>query len=288
MSTTKSTTKLSYGRRIARVAEHIAAHLDAALDLETLAGIAHFSPWHFHRVYRETTGETTAETVRRLRLHRAAGALLRDETSLDRVARRAGYGSRAAFSRAFAAAYGLPPGEYRKRGAVGSPAQHPHREDITMYEVDITPFDGVRLAAVEHRGDYQAVGQAFERALAWAAPRGLLGSAPRSFGIYYDDPASVPTSELRCDAGVVVTADAGAEAGDGVRFVDIPPLLCASVVHEGPYAELERPYRFLYGRWLPESGREPADHPCFEEYLNDARTLPPSAWLTRVYLPLRA
>lgn len=286
MSTTKPTTKLSYGRRIARVTEHIAEHLDGVLDVETLAAIAHFSPWHFHRMYRETTGETVGDAVRRLRLHRAAGELLRGDTSLERIARRAGYGSQAAFSRAFAAAYGLPPGEYRKRGGLGSTVQHRHREeDGQMYEVTIAPFAGARLAAVEHRGDYQNVGSAFERALAWAGPRGLLGASPRTIGIYYDDAASVPAAELRAHAGVVITADA--EADEGICIVDIPPLTCASVVHEGPYAELERPYRYLYGEWLPASGREPADYPCFEEYLNDARTVPPSEWLTRIHLPLR-
>lgn len=46
----------------------------------------------------------------------------------------------------------------------------------------------------------------------------------------------------------------------------------------GPYAELGRPYTWLYGTWLAQSGEEAADAPCVEEYLNDARTShPPSS-----------
>ena len=67
----------------------------------------------------------------------------------------------------------------------------------------------------------------------------------------------------------------------------VPSMLCASVVHKGPYAELEAPYRYLFREWLPPSGREAGDHPCFEEYLNNPRELPPSEWLTRISLPLK-
>jgi AraC-like DNA-binding protein len=88
---TKPETLLDYGRRVAGVSDHIAEHLDDELDVERLAEVAHFSPWHFHRIYRETTGETVADTVRRLRLHRAAVDLSRDDDPLERVAKRAGF-----------------------------------------------------------------------------------------------------------------------------------------------------------------------------------------------------
>ena len=59
------------------------------------------------------------------------------------------------------------------------------------------------------------------------------------------------------------------------------------LIHTGPYAELERPYRWLYGEWLPASGHEAADAPVIEEYLNDPRSLPPPQWRTAICVPLR-
>lgn len=100
----KAATRLDYAARIERVAAHITANLDRPLDLARLAEIACFSPYHFHRLYRLVLGETPDQTVRRLRLHRAAAALSRNEEPLARIAREAGYGSAEAFSRAFAAA----------------------------------------------------------------------------------------------------------------------------------------------------------------------------------------
>ncbi len=45
-------------------------------------------------------------------------------------------------------------------------------------------------------------------------------------------------------------------------------------------------YRWLFAEWLVKSGREPADAPCFEEYLNDPRETPPTELLTDIFLPL--
>jgi len=280
---TKPETRMDYGRRIARVTDHIAENLDEELNIERLAEVAHFSPFHFHRIYREATGETAADTVRRLRLHRAAVELTRDETPLERVAKRAGYGTLAAFSRAFAADYGVPPGAYRLRGKLLPPSPKRTHLNIVSYRIEIGPFAGARLAAITHRGDYQKIGNSFAQLQIFFAARGLTMS--RSIGIYFDDPESVPEKELRAEAGLVT--DAEIPVGGKIHGFQIPPMLCASVLHKGPYAELERAYRYLFREWLPDSGYDAADFSCFEEYLNDPREMPPGELLTRVHLPLK-
>lgn len=275
---------LRLARRIERVVEHIGSHLDADLDLERLAGVACLSPFHFHRVYRGVMGETVTETVRRRRLHRAASELVEGRVPIPRVARRAGYSSVAAFTRAFSASYGIPPAAYRARGPLDAPPPAIRQGDRAMTEVAIRTLDPVQVAAVAHRGDYQEIGHAFERLQAWAGSAGLIGPASRFFGIFYDDPTSVPKERLTADA--CMTVPAGTALPDGVRWLEIAGGRHAVLRHQGPYAELERTYRRLYRDWLPASGEEPADRPCIEEYLNDCRVLPPAEWLTDVCLPL--
>src|SRR5262245_5036648 len=90
-----------YPERIQRVVDYLVEHLDETLNLETIARVAYFSPYHFHRIYRGILGETVNDTVRRLRLQRSAIDLLDQDLNIDRVARRAGYTSQAAFTRAF-------------------------------------------------------------------------------------------------------------------------------------------------------------------------------------------
>jgi len=131
----KPATLLDYSRRIERVVTHIGENLDGPIDLERLADLACFSPYHFHRIYRGITGETAADSLRRLRLHRAAGELVGQQTPIAAIARRAGYGSVAAFVRAFGSTYGLPPAAYRRQGRLVLPTANAGDKETTMYDV---------------------------------------------------------------------------------------------------------------------------------------------------------
>ncbi|MBK1659667.1 AraC family transcriptional regulator [Paracraurococcus ruber] len=280
-------TREDYGRRVARAMALIASRLDDPPGLEALAEAAAFSPFHFHRVYREVAGETPVETLARARLSRAAVDLLRGPLPIARVARRAGYGSAAAFTRAFRAAYGVPPGAYRARGGLGALPPRPGfaSRETAMHSVTFRDEPALRLAVLRHIGPYEAIGPSFDRLLAWAGPRGLFRPETRSIALYHDDPLTVPAAQLRSDAGITVPPDVSAEGE--VRILEVPAARCAVLRFKGPYAELEPVYSWLYGSWLPGSGEEPADQPVMEEYLNDPRSLPPSEWLTEILLPLR-
>lgn len=62
----------------------------------------------------------------------------------------------------------------------------------------------------------------------------------------------------------------------------------AVLLHKGPYSNMRSAYQWLYGEWLANSGREVADQPAFEEYLNNPREVPPAELLTHIYMPLKA
>ncbi|MCF7221073.1 AraC family transcriptional regulator [Marilutibacter chinensis] len=282
-------TRRSYAARVEKVVAHLADRLDQPLKLEQLAAIGHFSPFHFHRIYRGLMGETVAETLRRMRLHRAAVELVHGRHTLETVARRCGYGSGAAFNRAFAQAYGMPPGAFRRRQdrpiAGLSCPDSDSSEDTDMYEVKIEALPSHHVAALRHVGPYHQIGRAFERLGAWAAGHGMGFARQRSFGIYYDDPESKPADELVADACIEMAA--GQPLDGEIRPLTIAGGRYAVLVHTGPYAELERPYRWLFGEWLPASGEEAADTPVVEEYLNDPQSLPPSEWKTAICMPLK-
>lgn len=287
----REATRRRWEARVARAMALIAQHPRRLPDLETLAGAAALSPFHFHRVYRALTGETPAETLARERLSQAAVALLRGPSTepIARIARRTGYGSAAAFTRAFRSAYGMPPAAYRSRGGIGLPARlgDPNAEkESIVFDVTIREEAPLRLIAMAHRGPYTDIGGAFDRLQAWATARDLLEPTTRYFGLYHDDPKTVPAAQLRSDACITVGSDVKPE--DGLRVAEAPGGRVAVLRFRGPYAELEAAYEWLYGTWLPQSGEEPADAPVREEYLNDPRQVPPPELLTDIMVPLKA
>ena len=282
-----------YQARIERVIDYIQDHLDEPLDLNHLAEIACFSPYHFHRVYRAVMQETVAETVRRLRLHRACGDLIANQLSIGDVASRAGYGSVEAFTRAFRKDYDMPPGEYRAKQIDQVHPLKPYSflKDDDMYNVTIGDVPSVRMAAVAHKGSYMDIGKAFEKIYIWAMSNELTpGPETRSIGVYYDDPDSVKESDLRSHAGFTISGDLDIgktqNAGD-IDVVELKGGRAATLEHVGPYAELEKAYNWFYRTWLMEQNYELADLPPFEEYINDPKTTPPQELITKINIMIK-
>src|SRR6266700_2976443 len=118
-----SPTHDTYRQRILTVQLFIQGHLDEDLSLDRLARVAHFSPFHFHRIFRALGGEAVSEYVRRLRLEAAAFVLSSTDRPVTVVAFDAGYGTHEAFTRAFRQMFGVSPSQYRagRRGPVSHP-----------------------------------------------------------------------------------------------------------------------------------------------------------------------
>jgi AraC family transcriptional regulator len=286
-SPTETPSQASYLRRFTRVIEYIYAHLDEAPDLTTLAEVAALSPYHWHRIWQGVYGESVVGTVKRLRLQRAAADLAHTDLPLEAIWPRAGYGSLAAFSRSFKDSYGMTPSDYRKSGS------HTHfrstqtaKGDTMMPDVIIRHVPAAKLVVVPHRGSYMEIGKAFETLFGTFGARGLLRPGMCMKGIYYSDPTSVPESELRSAAAIILPDDdfpvtAPLERAE-LRGGDYA-VLC----YKGPYSDMRPAYDWLYGEWLMQSGREAADAPCFEDYLNNPREVAASELLTDICLPLK-
>ena len=57
---------------VQKMQEYIEANLDSDITMADLAGVSCFSPWHAYRLFKNLTGFTPAEYIRRLRLSRSA------------------------------------------------------------------------------------------------------------------------------------------------------------------------------------------------------------------------
>ncbi|WP_069915700.1 AraC family transcriptional regulator [Caballeronia insecticola] len=282
-----------YQARLARVVAYIHDHLDDELDLNRLADVACLSPYHWHRIYHGFYGETAAATVRRLRLHRAANELVRGSGAIDTIAERAGYSSVQAFSRAFQASYRMAPGRFRSEGGASMFVSLDSSDSIrsggmAMHQVEIRSQGPFTVAAMEHRGSYMNIGRAFEMLFHWLATRGLVDPRARSLGIYFDDPAAVAEDELRSMACCELFEPDAVKFEAPVSRVEVAGGEFAVLTHVGPYAQLCFAYQWLYGEWLPKSGRETGDAPVFEVYVNDPRGTAPADLVTEIWVQLRA
>lgn len=284
-------TSEGYRKRINRVILHIEAHLGEPLRLEDLARVAHFSPFHFHRIFAAFTGESLAAFIRRLRLERAAQHLLHLDVSVTEIALGAGYETPSAFTRAFVTLFGVSPTEYRQRHEpahlLGARPLAPatKKEDSTMTP-QIRTIDPMPVLFVRRTGPYaQAAAQAFGVLCQFAGPRGLLGPTTRVIGISHDDPHVTEEARFRYDACVTVESEVDAEGEVGRKTITGGRY--AVFLHEGAYEGLQATYEGIFSAWLPGSEEKLREEPSFEVYLNSPDQVRPDELRTEIWLPLK-
>ena len=99
--------------RIKLVLIYILHNFKDNLQLDQLAGIACMSPYHFHRLFKNYTGESVYAYIKKLRLEYAALCLLKSGEPASNIALSSGYSNLSAFSKAFRQHYGVSPQDFR-------------------------------------------------------------------------------------------------------------------------------------------------------------------------------
>ncbi len=95
--------------------DYILEHIAKEITLADLAKVAHFSPWYAHRLFKELTGVSPADCIRKVRLSEAARRLKSEKCRVTDIAMELGFESIDGFTRAFVRECGMTPSEYRLR-----------------------------------------------------------------------------------------------------------------------------------------------------------------------------
>ncbi len=277
---------IDYVDRVNRALTYVLQHLEQPLPLEVVARAAHFSPFHFHRIFRLLVGESLSEFVKRVRLERALSLMSRRQQttrrrpSLTEIAFACGFSSSADFTRCFRQRYGTPPSRFdldafrheqraRFQDAAPDPAQrnllahlgpglNPDRFRVTLRRLAPRWVAYTRVWEPFRPG---AVARAATQMVAWAEARGLA-DAPW-LGYMWDDPEITAPELCRYDIGLEIPARL---AGNEVSQLEFPAMRVAEVELRGGIDLEMRALDWLYGTWLPASGYAPSDQPCFEAW----------------------
>ena len=284
--------RLEYDTRVNRVIDHIRRHLAEELSLAELARVAAFSPFHFDRVFKAVTGETLFGFIQRLRIERAAAALVnRPHQKILAIALDHGFGSAATFARAFRARFGMTATRWRaggaqrwsarrrrarnpgkqirkpRKAAAGGRGDTPgRRRQEGAMAVHVRDLPSYHVACMRYVGPYGAHGipELWARLRKWLAAHPSTSEPRLTLGVAHDDPSITAPEQCRYDACVVVPGDFRPDAL--VDIVDIPAGRCAVAEFVGTAHEIQGAWDRVFGAWLPRSGYQPDDRPCFELY----------------------
>jgi AraC family transcriptional regulator len=317
--------RAEYLGRIQRVVDFIEAHLGQELNLDDLARVACFSPFHFHRIFGAVMGEPLYQFILRLRLERAAGQLAQDNgKSITAIALDCGFGGSAAFARAFRSAFGTSASAFRaayrkicktdgkegKEAAAADPYAEINLDARTQpamsadeilsrwripmpskaaQSVRVENVPVLNVAYVRHVGPYAGNSALFEgligKLMRWAGPRGLVGPNTKTIIVYHDNPEITAPEKLRTSMCLVVPPGTPVEGEIGT--MEIAGGTWAMARFELDSSEFGAAWNWLCGSWLPESGYQPEDGPAYESCLNDPRQHPQGKHIVDLCLPVR-
>lgn len=324
-SSIRNSLRREYLSRINRVIDYIEINLDKVLSLEELAGVAHFSPYHFHRIFRAVMGESIFRFIQRLRLEKAASLLLANtEEPVTRIAYNSGFSNSSAFARAFREYFNVSPRKWRdnngnensKNGTTNSNigiTDSKMGKDIMVaalytdynnfnnslrrsamlaphYTVSVKEMPEYTVAYVRHIGPYKGDGDLFEdlfnRICRWAGPRDLLNFPETKFiAVYHDNPDITAEEKLRIS--ICITVPEGIAADGEIGTMKISGGKYAVARFELATDEYEAAWDAVYGEWLPGSGYQPDDRLPYELYINDPEEHPERKCIVDICVPVK-
>lgn len=302
-----------YEKRVNRVIDYINSNLDKNLSLNVLAQVALFSPFHFHRIFRVFVGEPLNDYIRRLRLEKGANMLIGNQSkAITDIALDCGFSSSATFARAFKGHFGISPSEWRTEkcnefskiskldsrngkvfpphvrynGITGRPPDNTFERGRKNINVEVKEMPAFRVAYVRHLSGYnEKIGEAWTKLFRWAGPRGLIGPDTKMIGIPHDNPDITPGDKCRYDACLTIPYDM--PAADEIGIMTIPGGKHAVFHFEGLEQEIGQAYDNLYGIWLPQSGYQPEDRPCYEIYCGNPHEHPEKKFTYDICVPVK-
>lgn len=286
----------NYHARMSRVLAFIDEHLDQGLGVEVLADVAAFSKHHFQRQFSSLFGISVGRYVQLKRLKRASYRLaFRDRDRVLTIALDSGYEGPEAFSRAFRRHFDQSPSDFRRdpRWNPWLAAQTPLTQarsktmtsTLTDADVRVVDFPLTPVAMMTHRGDPALLGDTIRRFIAWRRSAGLAPKASATFNVFHVDPDDTPAELYRLD--LCAAAERVAPNDQGVAAGVIPAGPCAVLRQVGGSDDLRATATYLYGEWLPRSGRETRDFPLFVHRVSFFPDVAEHEAVTDVYLPLR-
>ena len=102
-------------RRLCRARDLLAEEFQSQLFLDAAAREACLSPFHFHRLFHSTFGETPHDFLTRRRMDHARHWLASGEMTVTEVCLEVGYSSLGSFSSKFQSTVGVSPTQYQRQ-----------------------------------------------------------------------------------------------------------------------------------------------------------------------------
>ena len=319
--------KKEYISRINRVIDYIKDNIDQDLSLEQLSGIANFSKFYFHRVFKSVSGETLSNYVNRIRIEKSAFLLINQKDKpVTSIAYEMGFSSPSVYARAFKTHYNLTPSQWRacadnkskisklqsniselndnsSKEAVSftlyidsrtkKPIWRIKMTDNKILDIQVCNMPDMNVAYIRHHGQYNPHDKElfkglFSKLMCWAIPRQLFNPPETKAMTVYSSGHPDITEPENMTVDVCITVNKDTVVdGDIGKRVISGGQYALISLQDATMEECSEAWDSVFNNWLPESGYQPGEGSYYCHHLNDPEQHPDKLYNIEMYLPVQ-
>ncbi len=252
-------TKLIHNEIANNLMYYIIHHIDTDLNIDAIANDFNISKFHLHRIFKEQLNANIYETIKSVRLQKAANLLIANKDyTITEIGNMCGYSILTSFLRAFKSRFGQTPKQWRNGGHI----EHFHKminqenrlllatSDFSHLKPRIVTMKDREVYYIRYRG-YSNIGSAWEKLMVWVQSNPIKNY--HRIGVYYDNPAITPLDQCYYVA-CIEPKDMKTSIYTGLPKSHIRGGAYAIFSLDGAYDDILRLIQWAYHQWLPNSG----------------------------------
>ena len=254
------------------VMNYVYKYIDTNINIDDLSRELYISKFHLHRVFKEEFGKNIYESIKSIRLEKAANLLISNKFStISNISSMIGYSSQTSFIRSFKQRFNMTPKEWKNGGYKEYSNEIIKQSKFAMKSKasfdNITPTI-VKMKAIEsyyirNRGYNKNIEETWQKLQTWVLTNNI--KQYKRAALFHDNPTITPLDECQYIACIIVDDD------KNIKSDRIPKFKIA----EGVYAKFDLKVKnedllpfiqWVYHEWLPRSDYETTTKPSFAIY----------------------
>lgn len=251
---------------------YIYTHIDTHIDIDELSRDLGVSKYHMHRIFKETFEKNIYESIKSIRLQKAASLLLTNKYStISEVASSCGYSSHSSFIKAFRERFGKSPKRWRRGGYKTYSDRILRQSEIAMastadfegMEPTIVKMPEMQSYYIRHKGYDMTIRRTWQKLQTWVLNQNL--SEYREIALFHDNPTITSLEECQYIA-CIVAGEKEKVISDRLPKFTISGGTYARFELQGSHGDLLQFIHWVHHEWLPASAYETTTKPSYAIY----------------------
>lgn len=250
---------------------YIYTNIDTNIDIEELSYDMDISKFHMHRIFKEIFGKNIYETIKSIRLQKAASLLLTNKYStISDIAHLCGYSSHSSFIKAFRTRFTMSPKEWKSDGykiysknilhqsksAINSRAKFNHLSPSIVKMPEIDSF------YIRNQGYNVNIKETWQKLQTWVLSNDIKDY--RQIALLHDNPIITPLNE--CQYIACINVRNTNIVSDKLPKFSISDGVYARFDFQGKHGDMLKFIYWVYYKWLIKNGYEATTKPSYVIY----------------------